>query len=471
MKNAGKKTRSSMAKDRMKITGEVQNDCEKSGSAAPLAQSAGRIAAAGFAQGLFSETASLLANQGYILTRAGEWAKGKELLEQALKLSEQNASGTADHCHEENKFRTALAECYLRLGRKELAAGQYVQVLLNDRWYLDALEGYYLVGAKKQLMMQIYTNPDEWNRMMGFLSALGFSSQNDMNGWDLEPNRQILEKNLQLLFAGLLEREIDFSDTLVSEQMNLLPGSLQELVYIYHGRHSRKRLPLPAYKAMADVVDFLGSDDVKAKYRDMLSEGRQGSVADKPSAAQSISVELSALASYWQELSVDRYNADLLRRLCTRFQNLEAVNLFDMLKTLYQREKDGRFVVAALKGAASREILLYYAEGNNALSDLERQFLSGQYESVSRIAAGNIWNVCCGISCMLVEDATYGENNEAYKAKIRPLLPRMYHQSALACLPDPGHRAGRTIIRRLARWHIGVAHGRFFNQEQVGMTK
>lgn len=320
-----------------------------------------------------SALAPYLGAQGCFLAAQGEWESGRVLVERALSLWARGAV-PAGSLVEELRLRTVLAECYAHVGRREEAAAMYLRVLAEDRWSPEALEGYYLSGAKQPQLRALYGTPEAWGRMNGMLISLGFAPDAYQNGWDLEPNQQALQRDVQRLFVLYLAQRVDFSDAEVVRQLQLLPESLQEILYVYHGRHGRERLPRHDYEVMKQTVAQMTGGGVRARY-EALGQA----------------------------------------------------------------------------GAALAPIPL--SEGRAA-------------EMAS--AAQRIWDVSSVIACLLVEDATYGEANEAYKARVQAFLPRAFRRSALAGVPDAMSLAGRTVIRVVTKWHIAVRGGRFVNLDREG---
>lgn len=418
---------------------------------------------------LYPGSAVFLGYEGCFLAKNGEWDKGKELLERALMFYEQNATEELPFAHEENKFRTALAECYFRLGERNFAAGQYVRVLQDDRWYLDALEGYYLLGPDKNLLLRIYANKDDWKRMIGVLNLMGIFSDEYVNYWDLDPNMRELGDNIQFLFVSILGRNTDFSDSIVRKQMKLLPACLQELVYIYYGKHGNGNLPLNAYRAMSDTVNFLGTDDVKKRYQNMILNQKNRDEIKRVYSPQEIYAKADSLENDWRKLSADKYDASLLRNFYRAYGQFKEIDFRKLLSTLYQFKCDGKFLLQSLKDVAPKDLLLSFAQESDILSDLERYCLLGKYELAGHIAAKNIWNIACEISCMLVEDELYGVKNQEFKKNIKPILPQMCYKTAFENIPETDTIMGRAMIRKLNKWHISVRDNQFFNKEDSGI--
>ena len=77
---------------------------------------------------------------------------------------------------------------------------------------------------------------------------------------------------LQQLFVALLGRKLNFADTMTRKQLVLLPGALQNLVGLYHGRQDAGVPLYEDYVSMLDAVVTYGDEAMARKYLALAKE-------------------------------------------------------------------------------------------------------------------------------------------------------------------------------------------------------
>ncbi len=85
----------------------------------------------------------------------------------------------------------------------------------------------------------------------------------------------------------------------------------------------------------------------------------------------------------------NRYEPGLLRLLGLCAKDLEDVDVIQLINSLYDKEKDGRFIAESLFHTTLYRVCLYYdrLSGGKALDDYKRYLLAGQYKAAGHMTA------------------------------------------------------------------------------------
>lgn len=248
--------------------------------------------------------------KGYLLAEGRQWkqaslylSKGEEIYAVCLSGDGLTASGSSRYGQLVSQFRTALARCHVKLGELVLGRQEYVQVLVDNRWYEDALK-YYLdsfcrrrgeiPAEAAQVFSTVYSEKTDRRMLCSWLEQHGYTWQTGAACFVVEERpsavRDILTDlavQVQLLFVSLLNMQPDFSSRLVQEQLKLLPEGLASLVYYFHGKKegwgnvdaaniSCAALSCEAYDSMKNAVYSWGTRSVKERYENIGRElGRE----------------------------------------------------------------------------------------------------------------------------------------------------------------------------------------------------
>lgn len=88
-----------------------------------------------------------------------------------------------------------------------------------------------------------------------------------------------------------------------------------------------------------------------------------------------------AAENYLLALKQHKYQGDSLRGLCRMLAGTEDVELIELLNSLYEREKDGAFIVRTIKGYASAGVLSYYGKNIQGFEEGYAYMSSGRFDS------------------------------------------------------------------------------------------
>lgn len=243
--------------------------------------------------------------KGYFLAEGKHWKRAAEYLAKAEQLYAAwlegegfSASGSSCYSQLVSQFRTALARCHVKLGELLQGRQEYIKVLMDNKWYEDAIR-YYLdsFGSKQgrlpteaeKSFATIYTSEAEKKMMSSRLRQLGYCWR---DGKEFTTVRQQMSAHdtlvdlamqVQLLFVSLLNVEPDFSSSMVKEQLGMLPDDLVPLVYYFHGRQegwgnvrkdniSCAAISREGYDSMKNAVQSWGTESAKVRYEEIGDE-------------------------------------------------------------------------------------------------------------------------------------------------------------------------------------------------------
>lgn len=95
-----------------------------------------------------------------------------------------------------------------------------------------------------------------------------------------------------------------------------------------------------------------------------------------------------AADNYLMALKQHKYQADSLQGLCYILAGTGDVELIELLNTIYEREKDGQFIVINLRGFVSVGVLSYYGKDIEGFEQGYVYMASGRYDSAG-VKLGN----------------------------------------------------------------------------------
>lgn len=201
------------------------------------------------------------------------------------------------------RLQVAKAVCQKRTGQQIAARDSLLNVLKENKWYEEAivaLSELYATDEYEALLdyfMAKYT-ADEYEALLGILELNGFYTLSRRLGeltgnvaivpeWEKRWYQGLLTKKtdglqeqmllyliggLQQLFVALLGRRLNFADAMVKKQLVLLPGALQNLVRLYHGRQDVAVPLYEDYVSMLDAVVTYGDEAMARKYLALSKE-------------------------------------------------------------------------------------------------------------------------------------------------------------------------------------------------------
>lgn len=201
------------------------------------------------------------------------------------------------------RLQVAKAVCQKRTGQQIAARDSLLNVLKENKWYEEAivaLSELYADDEYEALLdyfMAKYT-ADEYEALLGILELNGFYTLSRRLGeltgnvaivpeWEKRWYQGLLTKKtdglqeqmllyliggLQQLFVALLGRRLNFADAMVKKQLVLLPGALQNLVRLYHGRQDVAVPLYEDYVSMLDAVVTYGDEAMARKYLALSKE-------------------------------------------------------------------------------------------------------------------------------------------------------------------------------------------------------
>lgn len=88
-----------------------------------------------------------------------------------------------------------------------------------------------------------------------------------------------------------------------------------------------------------------------------------------------------AAENYLLALKQHKYQEDSLRGLCRTLAGTEDVELIELLNSLYEREKDGAFIVRTIKGYASAGVMSYYGKNIRSFEAGYAYMVGGRFDS------------------------------------------------------------------------------------------
>ena len=225
--------------------------------------------------------------KGYFLWQRKAWLEARHYLQKAISMYEEEgrdgmtvASHFSQMCLQ---FHSALADCCYQMGDTALARHHYEAVLVQNKWYEQALFGYldtfedWREPNANDWLKNMYNNTMEWEqlgrllRLNGYVSAEGYGA--DCNYSEKNVPEQILRGmavNIQHLFVAVLSRQPDFSSVMLREQLGLLPLSLKSIICVFFGRDDLAgEFSFDDYSSMLSAVLRWGNDDVAEAYVNM----------------------------------------------------------------------------------------------------------------------------------------------------------------------------------------------------------
>jgi len=95
-----------------------------------------------------------------------------------------------------------------------------------------------------------------------------------------------------------------------------------------------------------------------------------------------------AAENYLLALKQHKYQVDSLRGLCHALAGADDVEIIELLNSLYDREKDGQFIVKSLRGIVSGGVLSYYGKNLHGFEGGYVYMARGRYDSAG-VKLGN----------------------------------------------------------------------------------
>lgn len=244
--------------------------------------------------------------KGCLLAEARQWKQAASYLMKAEEIYAISQAGnglefvgTSRYSQLVNQCRTTLARCHVKLGELMLGRQEYVQVLMDNKWYEDALVQYLESFCRRrgeipteavQIFSIVYDEETDRKMLCGWLKRHGYTWNEALEQPAAEEKtveaKDILTDlalQVQLLFVSLLNESPDFASRLVREQLKLLPGELVPLVYYFHGKRegwgnielediSCTGLSCEAYDSMKNAVDAWGTETVRKRFEEIGRE-------------------------------------------------------------------------------------------------------------------------------------------------------------------------------------------------------
>ena len=238
--------------------------------------------------------------KGVALMELERWQVALPCIEQAGERYDVTGSQSDEFLW---RLQVAKAVCQKRTGQQIAARDSLLNVLKENKWYEEAivaLSELYADDEYEALLdyfMAKYT-ADEYEALLGILELNGFYTLSRRLGeltgnvaivpeWEKRWYQGLLTKKtdglqeqmllyliggLQQLFVALLGRRLNFADAMVKKQLVLLPGALQNLVRLYHGRQDVAVPLYEDYVSMLDAVVTYGDEAMARKYLALSKE-------------------------------------------------------------------------------------------------------------------------------------------------------------------------------------------------------
>ena len=232
--------------------------------------------------------------KGFALMEMDRWQEALSCIEQAGERYDMTGSRSDEFLW---RLQVAKAVCQKHAGQLTAARDVVQNVLKENKWYEDAivaLAGLYAGDEYEALLdyfMAEYT-VEEYEALLSILELNGFYALSRQLG-ELTGNVAVVPEQaklwyqglitrktdgmheqmlpyllggLQQLFVALLGRRLNFADTMTRKQLALLPGALQNLVRLYHGRQDAVVPLYEDYVSMLDAVVTYGDEAMARKY-------------------------------------------------------------------------------------------------------------------------------------------------------------------------------------------------------------
>ena len=110
-----------------------------------------------------------------------------------------------------------------------------------------------------------------------------------------------------------------------------------------------------------------------------------------------------AADNYLLALKQHKYQAESLQGLCRILIGTDDIDLIELLNTIYDRSKDGKFIVKTLRGLVSAGVLSYYGKAVEGFEQGYVYMASGRYDSAG-VKLGNKYQE-------LIQDGILAANN------------------------------------------------------------
>ena len=259
-----------------------------------------KLAVAGAGLVAYPVCYQLYGYKGFALMELERWQEALPCLEQAGERYDVTGSQSDEFLW---RLQVAKAVCQKHTGQLTAARDVVQNVLKENKWYEDAivaLAGLYADDEYEALLdyfMAEYT-VGEYEALLSILELNGFYALSRQLG-ELTGNVAIVPEQaklwyqglitrktdgmqeqmlpyllggLQQLFVALLGRKLNFADTMTRKQLVLLPGALQNLVGLYHGRQDAGVPLYEDYVSMLDAVVTYGDEAMARKYLALSKE-------------------------------------------------------------------------------------------------------------------------------------------------------------------------------------------------------
>lgn len=232
--------------------------------------------------------------KGFSLMEMERWQEALSCIEQAGERYGVTGSRSDEFLW---RLQVAKAVCQKHTGQLTAARDVVQNILKENKWYEDAIVALaeLYAGDEYEVLLEYFMaeyTVVEYEALLSILELNGFYALSRNLG-ALTGNVAIVPEQaklwyqglitrktdgmqeqmlpyllggLQQLFIALLGRRLNFADNMTRKQLALLPGALQNLVRLYHGRQDAVVPLYEDYASMLDVVVTYGDEAMARKY-------------------------------------------------------------------------------------------------------------------------------------------------------------------------------------------------------------
>lgn len=232
--------------------------------------------------------------KGFALMEMERWQEALSCIEQAGERYGVTGSRSDEFLW---RLQVAKAVCQKHTGQLTAARDVVQNILKENKWYEDAIVALAELydGDEYEVLLEYFMaeyTVVEYEALLSILELNGFYALSRNLG-ALTGNVAIVPEQaklwyqglitrktdgmheqmlpyllggLQQLFIALLGRRLNFADNMTRKQLALLPGALQNLVRLYHGRQDAVVPLYEDYASMLDAVVTYGDETMARKY-------------------------------------------------------------------------------------------------------------------------------------------------------------------------------------------------------------